>query len=97
MPRLLIVADEFRELRSQEPEFMQSLVSAATIGRSLGINLVLATQNPSGIVDDQIRANTNFAICLKVQNAFGQPRYAGHIGRGAPVAGRSCLRQGRRQ
>lgn len=69
MPRLLIVADEFRELRSQEPEFMQSLVSAATIGRSLGINLVLATQNPSGIVDDQIRANTNFAICLKVQNA----------------------------
>jgi S-DNA-T family DNA segregation ATPase FtsK/SpoIIIE len=68
LPRLLIVADEFRELRQQEPEFMKSLISAATIGRSLGIHLILATQNPSGIIDDQIRANSNFAICLKVQN-----------------------------
>lgn len=69
LARLIIVADEFRELRSQEPEFMKSLISAATIGRSLGVDLVLATQNPSGIVDDQMRANMNFSICLKVQNA----------------------------
>lgn len=69
LPRLLIVTDEFRELRAQEPEFMKSLVSTATIGASLGIHLVLATQNPSGIVDEQIRTNSNFQICLKVQNA----------------------------
>lgn len=68
MPRLLIVADEFRELKAQEPEFLKSLVSVATIGASLGVHLVLATQNPSGVVDDQIRANSNFQICLKVQS-----------------------------
>lgn len=69
LARLLIVVDEFRELRSQQPEFMQFLISTTTIGRSLGIDLVLATQNPSGIVDEQMRANMNFSICLKVQNA----------------------------
>ena len=68
LPRLLIVSDEFAELKAQEPDFMKSLISAARIGRSLGVHLVLATQNPSGIVDDQIRSNANFAICLKVKD-----------------------------
>ena len=69
LPRLLIVADEFRELREEQPEFLKSLISVATIGASLGVHLVLATQNPAGIVDDQIRANTNFQICLRVLSA----------------------------
>ena len=38
------------------------------IGRSLGVHLILATQKPSGIVDDQMRSNSKFAICLKVQD-----------------------------
>ena len=36
MPHLFIIADEFAELRQQEPDFMAGLVSAARIGRSLG-------------------------------------------------------------
>lgn len=67
MPHLFIISDEFAELKQQQPEFMASLISAARIGRSLGIHLILATQKPSGIVDDQIRSNTKFRVCLRVQ------------------------------
>lgn len=47
---------------------MKELISVARLGRSLGIHLILATQKPSGIVDDQIWSNTQFKLCLKVQN-----------------------------
>ena len=67
LPHLLIISDEFAELKSQQPEFMSQLVSAARIGRSLGIHLILATQKPSGVVDDQIWSNSRFRVCLKVQ------------------------------
>lgn len=66
LPHLLIISDEFAELKSQQPEFMNELVSAARIGRSLGVHLVLATQKPAGVVNDQIWSNTRFRICLKV-------------------------------
>ena len=64
---LFIISDEFAELKSQQPEFMSELISTARIGRSLGVHLILATQKPSGIVDDQIWSNSKFKICLKVQ------------------------------
>lgn len=66
MPHLVIVSDEFAELKQQQPEFMNELISVARIGRSLGVHLILATQKPSGVVDDQIWSNTRFRICLKV-------------------------------
>ncbi len=68
-PHLFIVADEFAELKQQQPEFMDELISAARIGRSLGVHLVLATQKPSGVVNDQIWSNARFKICLKVADA----------------------------
>ncbi|MBE6161654.1 MAG: type VII secretion protein EssC [Firmicutes bacterium] len=67
MSHLFIVSDEFAELKAQQPDFMDELVSAARIGRSLGVHLILATQKPSGVVDDQIWSNSRFKICLKVQ------------------------------
>lgn len=66
MPHLLIIADEFAELKKEQPDFVRALVSAARVGRSLGINLILATQKPSGVVDDEIWSNTRFRICLRV-------------------------------
>lgn len=63
---LFIISDEFAELKAQQPDFMDSLVSTARIGRSLGVHLILATQKPSGVVDDQIWSNARFKICLKV-------------------------------
>ena len=68
LPHLVIVADEFAELKKDEPEFMQGLIQTARVGRSLGIHMVLATQKPSGVVDDQIWSNTRFQLCLKVQS-----------------------------
>ncbi len=67
LPHLFIISDEFAELKSQQPEFMEQLVTAARIGRSLGVHLILATQKPSGVVDDQIWSNSRFRVCLKVQ------------------------------
>lgn len=66
MPHLFIVADEFAELKQQEPDFMDELISAARIGRSLGVHLILATQKPSGVVNDQIWSNSRFKVSLKV-------------------------------
>ena len=67
LPHLFIISDEFAELKTQQPEFMEQLISAARIGRSLGVHLILATQKPSGVVDDQIWSNSKFRVCLKVQ------------------------------
>lgn len=67
LPHLLIISDEFAELKSQEPEFMNQLVSTARIGRSLGVHLILATQKPAGVVSAEINSNSKFRICLKVQ------------------------------
>ncbi len=67
VPHLLIVSDEFAELKAQQPDFMAQLISAARIGRSLGVHLILATQKPTGVVDDQIWSNSRFRVCLKVQ------------------------------
>ncbi|MDR2106594.1 MAG: type VII secretion protein EssC [Coriobacteriales bacterium] len=66
VPHLLIISDEFAELKAQEPDFMNQLISAARIGRSLGVHLILATQKPSGVVNDQIWSNARFKVCLKV-------------------------------
>ena len=68
MPHLFIICDEFAELKQQQPEFMDQLISIARIGRSLGVHLILATQKPAGVVNEQIRSNTKFRVCLKVQD-----------------------------
>lgn len=68
LPHLILIVDEFAELKSEQPDFMKELISAARIGRSLGVHLILATQKPSGVVDEQIWSNSKFKLCLKVQN-----------------------------
>ncbi|MCL2595068.1 MAG: type VII secretion protein EssC [Promicromonosporaceae bacterium] len=66
LPHLFIISDEFAELKKEQPDFMAELVSTARIGRSLGVHLILATQKPSGVVDDQIWSNSKFKLALKV-------------------------------
>lgn len=69
LPYLIIVADEFAELKREQSDFMDSLISIARIGRSLGVCLLLATQQPSGVVSPQIESNSRFRICLKMNSA----------------------------
>lgn len=68
LPHLVIVSDEFAELKQQHGDFMAQLIRIARIGRSLGVHLILATQKPDGVVDEQIKSNIRFKICLKVQD-----------------------------
>ncbi|MCH3961975.1 MAG: hypothetical protein LKF53_04505 [Solobacterium sp.] len=63
---LVIVVDEFAELKTQNYEMLNQLISIARIGRSLGIHLILSTQKPAGVVNEQIWSNSRFKICLKV-------------------------------
>lgn len=68
VPHLFIIIDEFAELKKEEPDFMRELISVAQVGRSLGVHLILATQKPSGTVDDNIWSNSRFRLCLRVQD-----------------------------
>ena len=68
LPRLVVVIDEFATLAAELPDFVDSLVGVAQRGRSLGVNLVLATQRPAGAVSDKIRANTALRVALRVQD-----------------------------
>ncbi len=68
LPHLIIISDEFAELKQQHSDFMEQLIRIARIGRSLGVHLILATQKPDGVVDDQIKSNIKFKVCLKVQD-----------------------------
>jgi type VII secretion EssC-like protein len=66
-PHLFVIIDEFAEMIKEMPEFKAQLDSIARLGRALGVHLILATQRPSGVVSDQIRANMKFRICLRVE------------------------------
>ena len=63
---LVIIVDEFATLVKEVPEFVAGVVDIAQRGRSLGIHLVLATQRPSGSVNENILANTNLRISLRM-------------------------------
>ncbi len=68
LANLILIIDEFAELKKEQPEFLRECISIARIGRSLGVHLILSTQKPSGVIDDQILSNINFRMCLKVQD-----------------------------
>jgi len=97
LPRLVVVIDEFATLARELPGFLTSLVAIAQRGRSLGVHLLLATQRPAGVVTDDIRANTNLRVALRLTDAadatdvVGDPAPA-RISRARP--GRAVLRLG---
>lgn len=66
LPYLVVIVDEFAEMKTEQPEVAKEFVRVARLGRSLGFRLILAMQKPAGIVDGQIEANTRFRLCLKV-------------------------------
>lgn len=65
-PSLVIVVDEFAALVSEVPEFVDGVVNVAQRGRSLGLHLILATQRPAGVIKDNLRANTNLRLALRM-------------------------------
>ncbi|HSA52435.1 MAG TPA: FtsK/SpoIIIE domain-containing protein [Yinghuangia sp.] len=97
LPRLLVVIDEFATVVRELPEFVPGLISLAQRGRSLGLHLILATQRPGGSVNNEIKANTNLRIALRVtdrsesQDIINAPDAAG-ISPSNP--GRALIRRG---
>ena len=65
-PSLVIIVDEFAALVQEVPEFVDGVVNVAQRGRSLGLHLILATQRPAGVIKDNLRANTNLRMALRM-------------------------------
>ncbi len=97
MPRLVVVIDEFAALVAEQPAFLHSLVGVAQRGRSLGVHLLLATQRPHGVISDDIRANTNLRVALRLHDPADAVDVVGNrspslLPRGVP--GRAVMRLG---
>lgn len=68
LPHLFIIVDEYAQLAREMPDFLRELVRIAQVGRSLGLHLILGTQSPMDVITDEMNANLQFRICLRVQN-----------------------------
>ncbi|WP_167138237.1 FtsK/SpoIIIE domain-containing protein [Diaminobutyricimonas sp. TR449] len=96
-PALVLVIDEFAALVGEVPEFVDGVVDIAQRGRSLGIHLIMATQRPAGVIKDNLRANTNLRIALRVADESDSMdvvgvKDAGHFDPGLP--GRAIAKTG---
>jgi S-DNA-T family DNA segregation ATPase FtsK/SpoIIIE len=74
LPRLLVIADEFRFLKETMPEVLKGMTDLAARGRSIGIHLVLATQSPAKAITEDIRDNTRLRVCFRVEEKEGSVR-----------------------
>ncbi|MDP5227230.1 MULTISPECIES: FtsK/SpoIIIE domain-containing protein [Arthrobacter] len=68
LPRICLIIDEFRMMLDHAPDSLAELIRLASVGRSLGLHLVLATQRPQGAIGADIRANIGTCIALRVQS-----------------------------
>jgi len=69
LPHLFVIIDEFAEMIRNSPDksaMTKRLLSVGATGRSLGVHLILATQDPSGVVTDELRNNINIRLCLRM-------------------------------
>lgn len=96
-PALVLVVDEFAALVQEVPEFVDGVVDIAQRGRSLGLHLILATQRPAGVIKDNLRANTNLRVALRMADEHDSEDVLGsavaaHFDPGVP--GRGAVRTG---
>ncbi|MET8759926.1 type VII secretion protein EccCa [Lentzea sp. NPDC004782] len=65
LPTLLVVVDEFSELLSAKPEFMDLFVSIGRLGRSLGVHLLLASQRVDEGRIHRVEGHLSYRIALR--------------------------------
>lgn len=96
MPFLMIVLDEFARIKDTHPDFMKLANSLYATGGSLGMYVILSTQNPASAISPEIRANSAFQLCARVadnqdsREMIGVPD-AAHLPK---IPGRAFLRVG---
>jgi S-DNA-T family DNA segregation ATPase FtsK/SpoIIIE len=69
LPWLLVVVDEFGELLTARPEFLELFSAIGRVGRSLGMHLLLASQR---LDEGRLRgldSHLRFRICLRTFSA----------------------------
>ncbi|MBY0442981.1 MAG: type VII secretion protein EccCb, partial [Mycobacteriaceae bacterium] len=69
LPTLCIIVDEFSELLSQYPDFVDVFVAIGRLGRSLGMYLLLASQRVDEARLRGLEAHLSYRICLKTLSA----------------------------
>ncbi|MBT8227407.1 MAG: type VII secretion protein EccCa [Dactylosporangium sp.] len=90
LPNLLIICDEFSELLSAKPDFIDMFVQIGRVGRSLGVHLLLASQR---LEEGRLRgldthlsyriglrtfSSSESRAVLGVPDAYELPRAPGH-------------------
>jgi ESX secretion system protein EccC len=90
VPTLFVVVDEFSELLSARPDFIDNFVQIGRVGRSLGVHLLLASQR---LEEGRLRgldthlsyrvglrtfSDMDSRTVLGVSDAFSLPRAPGH-------------------
>lgn len=84
LSHLILVVDEFTELKrfsseSDDVDFIAEITTIARIGRTLGLHIILVSQNIEGAINDDIRVNTKSKICLKVATKQASKEMLGTI------------------
>ena len=69
LPALLIVVDEFSELLSQHPDFIDLFIAIGRLGRSLGMHLLLASQRVDEGRLRGLESHLSYRVCLKTFSA----------------------------
>jgi S-DNA-T family DNA segregation ATPase FtsK/SpoIIIE len=66
LANLLIIIDEFDTMVREQPGFVDELITVVKQGRSLGVHLLVATQQPSIAVKDEIKGQLNYWLALRL-------------------------------
>jgi S-DNA-T family DNA segregation ATPase FtsK/SpoIIIE len=90
VPTLLVICDEFSELLSAKPDFIDMFVQIGRLGRSLGVHLLLASQRLDEGRLRGLESHLSYRVGLRtfselesravlgVSDAFALPRAPGH-------------------
>jgi DNA segregation ATPase FtsK/SpoIIIE, S-DNA-T family len=69
LPHLLLIVDEFAELLTNRPDFLELFVTIGRVGRSLGLHLLLATQRLEEGRLKGLESYLRYRICLRTFSA----------------------------
>ena len=92
LPIIIIVIDEFAEVKKNLPEFVPVIESLFAVGRSLGIYAIVSTQKPSGVVTDKMYGTSQFRWCCRVASTGDSKEMIKRVDAAKITnAGRACV------
>ena len=92
--RLAVVVDEYPELIRQFPRASEVLADIARRGRSLGVHVIVTTQNTTAIHRDGLAANIPVRVCFPLAHAHDVSSVLGSVPTIQPAIGRPVVSMG---